>query len=128
MSYLRGDNLSEDPRTDCSERLFISTIMRDTKEGKSGRDYQRGYARVLISTGAAWKLGSLSPNENTERSLFQLGAHGRLGFLLHGGWGLGGRGGVRLKTLKNAHFVPESAADMHPPSHAGPHALVATPP
>lgn len=60
MSYLQGDNLSEDPRTDCSERLFISTIMQDTK-GESGQDYQLGYARVLISSGAACKLGSLSP-------------------------------------------------------------------
>lgn len=60
MSYLRGDNLTEDPHTDCSERLFISTIMRDTK-GESGQDYQLGYVRVLISSGAACKLGSLSP-------------------------------------------------------------------
>lgn len=42
MSYLRGDNLSEDPRTDCSERLFISTIMRDTKGGNLGEITSRG--------------------------------------------------------------------------------------
>ncbi len=60
MSYLWGDNLSEDPHTDCSERLFISTIMQDTK-GESGQDYQLGYGRVLISNGAACKLGSLFP-------------------------------------------------------------------
>lgn len=62
MSYLRGDNLSEDPHADCSERLFISTIMQDTKE-ESGQDYQVGYARVLISNGAVCKLGSLSPTK-----------------------------------------------------------------
>lgn len=63
MSYLQGDNLSEDPHTDCSERLFISTIMQDTKRGGGGfgQDYQLGYARVLIFSGAAFKLGSLSP-------------------------------------------------------------------
>lgn len=60
MSYLWGDNLSEDPHADCSERLFISTIMQETRE-ESGQDYQLGYARVLMSNGAACKLGSLSP-------------------------------------------------------------------
>lgn len=87
MSYLWGDNFSEDPHTDCNERLFISTIMQDTK-GESGQDYQLGYARVLISNGAVYKLGSLSPMKILDCSLFQLYAHGRLYFPLKGGWGL----------------------------------------
>lgn len=87
MSYLWGDNLSEDPHTDCSERLFISTIMQDTTE-VSGQDCQLGYAGVLISNGAVFKLGSLSPNEHVDCSLFQLYAHGSLCFPLEGGWGL----------------------------------------
>lgn len=37
VSYLWGDNLSEDPHTDCSERLFISTIMQDTEGGNLGK-------------------------------------------------------------------------------------------
>lgn len=77
MSYLRADNSSEDPNTDCRERLFISAVTQDTK-GESGQDYWQGYTGGLLSNGALCKLGSLSPNENMDCSLFLLYAHGSL--------------------------------------------------
>jgi len=105
VSYLRGDNLSEDPHNDCSERLFISTIMQDTK-GESGQDYQLGYARVLISNGAACKLGSLSPMKIQTAVYFNFMHMEGCG---EDGWGLrdgGAREGRVGLDLEKCPFCP----------------------
>lgn len=83
--------------------------MRDTK-GESGQDYQLGYARVLISSGAACKLGSLSPMKIQTAVYFNfMHMEGCTSLSRVAGdleMAVYTRGG-RVKTLKNAPFVPE---------------------
>lgn len=114
VSYLWGDNLSEDRCTDCSERLFISTIMQDRK-GESGQDYQRGYARVLISNEAACKLGSLSPMKIQTAVYFNFMQMEGC-FSLKGEWGL--RGGCAYKgrvglDLEKCPFCPRVSGRLN---------------
>lgn len=61
--------------------------MQDTK-GESGQDYQLGYARVLISNGAACKLGSLSPMKIQTAVYFNFMHMEGCAAPLKGGWGL----------------------------------------
>ena len=80
MSYLWGDNLSQDPHPDLRERLFISTITQDTERVRVGGE------RLLISNEAVCKLGSLSPMKIWSAVSFGLPAHSGLLRLAKGVW------------------------------------------